>query len=45
MLLANVWVPEPMSKVESQLPWPEVRGSLLFALVTFPIASVVSISC
>jgi hypothetical protein len=43
MLLASASVPEPMCKVESQPPWPEVRGSLLFALATCLIALVVSV--
>jgi hypothetical protein len=44
MLPASASVPGPTCKVESQPPWPEVRGSLLFALATCPIALVVSAS-
>lgn len=44
MLLASASVPELMSKVESQPPWPEAHGSLPSALAISLITWVVSIS-
>jgi hypothetical protein len=45
MMLASALAHALLFKVESRPPWPQAPGLLLFALVSSPIALVVSPSC